>query len=709
MSTANIGTNGNTLLIELGTEELPPKALKILSTAFTNELLAGLLESQLLNEVDAKKAISFATPRRLALSVPNVISSQPDQFIERRGPAIQAAFNDEGEASPAALGFAKSCGVDVAQLDRLKTDKGEWLSYNIVEQGKSLQQLAQGVIDQAIKRLPIAKRMRWGSGSAEFVRPVKWLIVMFGSELIPTSVLGVDASNTSRGHRFHRATESGTGELHIGSAQQYENTLLEQGHVVASFAKRQAMIVEQINDLANSIGGTIAHDQALLDEVTGLVEIPYGVLGEFDSSFLDVPQECLISSMRDHQKYFHVIDSAGKLMPNFITISNINSKNPAQVREGNEKVLRARLSDAQFFWETDQKLKLIDRIDRLDSVLFHQKLGSVLDKTKRLQSLAGVLAESIAGDKQLAERGALLAKADLVSDMVNEFDELQGVMGHYYADREGEPSVVGECIEQHYWPKFAGDQLPISLEAQSVAMADKLDSLVGIFASGEVPTGDKDPYGLRRAALSILRILIEKNHSLGLSDIVAKSSAVYADLQDIEIDSTTQAHIVSFIRGRLTAFYQAQDIATNSINAVLACEPDSPLDFENRVKAVHAFGSMSEASDLASANKRISNILRKQDSQPSTTVDPSVLVEKAEIDLFSAINSIEEDCVRLFNAGDYTQGLQKLATLRSPVDAFFEHVMVMSDDQAQQRNRLALLTRLQQLFMQVADISLLQP
>ncbi|MFT5572374.1 MAG: glycyl-tRNA synthetase beta chain [Cryomorphaceae bacterium] len=708
MRSVNIDTTGATLLIELGTEELPPKALKTLSSAFTRELLAGLLEAQLLSEVDARQAISFATPRRLALSVENVISAQPDQSIERRGPAIQAAFNDAGEATPAALGFAKSCRVDVAQLDRLKTDKGEWLSYNIVEPGKKLAQLVQGIIDQAIKRLPIAKRMRWGSGTAEFVRPVKWLIVMVGGDLIPTGVLGVDASNTTRGHRFHCVTELSYGALQIASAQQYESTLLEKGHVVADFQKRQAMIVEQIGTLAASIGGNITDDQALLDEVTGLVEYPYGVLGEFDPSFLEVPQECLISSMRDHQKYFHVVDSSGKLMPNFITVSNIKSKNPQQVREGNEKVLRARLSDAQFFWETDQKLKLIDRIDRLDSVLFHQKLGSVLDKTKRLQSLAGMLAESMAGSKQLAERGALLAKADLVSDMVNEFDELQGIMGHYYADREGEPGVVGECIEQHYWPKFAGDQLPVSIEAQAVALADKLDSLVGIFASGEVPTGDKDPYGLRRAALSILRILIEKNHPFGLSALVAKSAAVYSDLQGIEIDSATQSQIVGFIRGRLTAFYQAQDIATNSINAVLACEPDSPLDFENRVKAVHAFGDMTEAGDLAAANKRISNILKKQDSQPSTEVDQSVLVEKAEIDLFSAISGIEEDCVRLFNAGDYAQGLQKLATLRSPVDAFFEHVMVMSDDKAQQHNRLALLTRLQQLFMQVADISLLQ-
>ena len=692
-----------TLLIELGTEELPPKTLKKLSRAFSKELLSGLLDAQLIKQADAENASEFASPRRLALSVENVVSAQADQVIERRGPAIQAAFKDDGSATPAAMGFAKSCGVSVEQLQRLKTDKGEWLSYNLTETGKTLAELITDIINQAIKRLPIAKRMRWGDGTAEFVRPVKWLIVMHGDQVLPTTVLDVKSSNTTRGHRFHSE-----GELVVAKADDYQQSLLETGHVVASFADRQAMIFEQVNAAAASVGGKIEDDQALLDEVTGLVEYPTAIVGSFDDSFLEVPQECLISSMRDHQKYFHVVDESGTLMPYFITVSNIQSKNPEQVKSGNEKVLRARLADAQFFWETDQKITLAERVDRLSKVMFHAKLGSVLEKSKRIEALAGKLAAKIGGDVATAERGALLAKADLVSDMVGEFDELQGIMGHYYADRDGEAALIGECVEQHYWPKFAGDQLPSSTEAQAVALADKLDSLVGIYGAGEVPTGDKDPYALRRASLSILRILIEKERSFDLSDLVAEAASVYSDMQGIEIDKDTQNAIIGFIRGRLTSFYQSQDIATSTIHAVMACEPDSPLDFEQRVKAVSAFSSLSGASDLAAANKRISNILKKQTDTVSDTIDESVLVEAAEKELHSSILSIETDCISLFDAGDYQQGLEKLATLRTPVDNFFEHVMVMSDDQTEKQNRLALLKRMQSLFLRVADIALLQ-
>jgi len=693
----------DTLLIELGTEELPPKALKKLSDAFTAELLNGLIEAELITQAGADSALPFASPRRLALSVPNVIAAQPDQTIERRGPAIQAAFNGAGEATPAATGFAKSCGVEVANLERLKTDKGEWLSYNLKQSGKTLTELIPGIMDQTIKRLPIPKRMRWGSGTAEFVRPVKWLIVMHGSDVLPATILEIESGNTSRGHRFHS-----DGEITIKSANSYEQSLLEQGHVIADFAKRQAMILEQVNAAAASVNGSIEDDQALLDEVTGLVEYPTAVVGDFESRFLEVPQECLISSMRDHQKYFHIVDNTGKLMPHFITVSNIESKNPAQVRSGNEKVLRARLSDAQFFWVTDQKIKLADRVERLSKVMFHAKLGSVLEKTQRIQTLAGRLATKMGGDSAIAERGALLAKADLVSDMVGEFDELQGIMGHYYADRDGEPALIGECVEQHYWPKFAGDRLPVSAEAQAVALADKLDSLVGIYGSGDVPTGDKDPYALRRASLSILRILIEQQRPFNLSELVSDSAKVYSQAQDINIDRNTQAAIVDFIRGRLTAFYQSQNIATNTINAVMACEPDSPLDFEQRVKAVNAFSQVAEAADLAAANKRISNILKKQKGEVATEVAEAALSEDAEKQLFRAIQGIETDCLALFEQGDYQQGLEKLASLRTPVDNFFEHVMVMSNNEAEKQNRLALLKRMQSLFLGVADVALLQ-
>ena len=692
----------NTLLIELGTEELPPKALRKLSNAFNQELLNGLLEAELITQGNADNAKPFASPRRLALSIEHVISAQPDQVIERFGPAVTAAFKD-GQPTPAATGFAKSCGVEVDDLVHADTDKGVRLSYNVKQTGKTTAELIPAIIEQAIKRLPIPKRMRWGAGSAEFVRPVHWLVVMHGSDVIPLTILDIESGNTSRGHRFHS-----DGEFIIEHADNYEKALNDKGHVIASFDKRQAMITDQVNSLASSINGVIEEDQDLLDEVTSLVEHPTAVLGAFDKDFLLVPQECLVSSMRDHQKYFHIVDKKGVLLPNFITVSNIQSKHPERVQEGNERVLRARLSDARFFWETDQKTKLHERVEKLDSVLFHVKLGSVLDKTKRIQKLAAKLASKMGGDASIAERGALLAKADLVSDMVGEFDELQGIMGHYYADRDGEPELVGQCVEQHYWPKFAGDQLPTSIEAQSVALADKLDSLVGIYAAGEVPTGDKDPYALRRAALSVLRILIEQKHSLTLADLVKSTADIFAELQDLAVDTDTQHQIVNFIRERLKPHYQNQEIPTLVIKSVMACEPSSPLDFEHRVKAVNQFSSLNEAIDLAAANKRIGNILKKQENDVSDTVNETVLTETDEKNLFQAINSIEKDCITLFDDGNYAQGLQKLASLRSPVDSFFENVMVMSDDAQQQANRLALLKRMQQLFLRVADISLLQ-
>jgi len=695
--------NKDSLLIELGTEELPPKALKKLSNAFSTELLAGLVEAELITKDQSSKAQAYATPRRLALLVPEVISAQPDQTVERRGPAVKAAFDDTGTATKAASGFAKSCGVEVSDLATIKTDKGEWLAFTLQQKGQSISDLVPSIIDQAITRLPIAKRMRWGSGSAEFVRPVKWLIVMHGSAVIPTTVLDVAASNTTRGHRFHS-----TGEIVIASADAYPATLLEEGGVLVNFTSRQAMISEQIAAIASDIGATIESDPDLLDEVTGLVEYPTALLGEFDQDFLSIPQECLISSMRDHQKYFHLLDSGGKLMPNFITVSNIKSSEPERVKSGNERVLRARLADARFFWETDQKQKLESRVNLLKTVLFHQKLGSVFEKSKRIEQLAGLIAEKIGADRTISERAGLLAKADLVSDMVGEFDELQGVMGHYYADLDGEAKPIGECIEQHYWPKFAGDQLPESNEAQAVALADKLDSLVGIYAAGEIPTGDKDPYALRRASLSILRVLIERELDLELPALISMCAKVYSNTQAFEIDSETQAQIVHFVRGRLTAYYQAQGIETNTINSVMAREPSSPLDFDRRLKAVNEFTNAAEAIDLAAANKRIANILKKQNIEPGSAVNTQLLVEPAEQELHQAIASIESDCKHLFSKGDYAQGLQKLATLRTPVDNFFEHVMVMSEQAEQQRNRLSLLSSMQQLFLQVADISLLQ-
>ncbi|MEO0367630.1 MAG: glycine--tRNA ligase subunit beta [Pseudomonadota bacterium] len=687
------------LLIELGTEELPPKALKKLSEAFTKEIAEGLLEAKL---VSAGAEVSpYATPRRLAIVVGNVLEQQPSQQVDRRGPAVQAAFKD-GEPTPAAIGFAKSCGVEVADLSRLKTEKGEWLSYSVSEEGKAVAQVVQSVLDTAIKRLPIPKRMRWGDKEEEFVRPAKWLTVMHGSEILPIECLGLTAANTSRGHRFHS-----TALIEHKNAADYETMLTEFGHVIPSFQQRQEMISEQMAALLKSVNAVMDQDPDLLDEVTGLVEYPRAVLGNFDPDFLEVPQECLISSMRDHQKYFHLRDEQGSLLPKFITVSNITSKDETRMIDGNERVLRARLADAEFFWKSDQKTKLADRLPSLGNVLFHAKLGTVLEKAHRVQALTKKICDNLGGQSQHAERAALLAKADLVSDMVGEFDELQGVMGHYYADIDGEDSLVGDCIEQHYWPKFAGDKLPASVEATSLALADKLDSLVGIYSAGEVPTGDKDPYALRRAALGILRILIEGQHSFRVSELVEWAASTLEEHNKLVIDDDTRRNIKDFVIGRLLSYYQAQGIATSTINAVMACEPDSPLDFELRLKAVDEFSRLTESIDLAAANKRIGNILKKQ-AGVTADVNPALFVETAEKSLYKAIQDLEKDCINLFENGQYSVGLAKLAALRTPVDEFFDGVMVMSDDQATQDNRLALLKSLQDLFLRVADISLLQ-
>lgn len=694
--------NKSTLLIELGTEELPPKSLKKLGEAFSSAIFESLLEAQIVDTpCEANLGFtSYAAPRRLAIAIPNVAEKQATQNAERRGPAVQAAFKEDGSATPAALGFAKSCGTEIDQLSRLKTDKGEWLYFEQKVEGKPAIELINDAIDVSIKKLPIAKRMRWGAGSAEFVRPAKWLTVLHGDTVLPISVLGIDSSNTSRGHRFHS-----DGDMVIPHADDYADSLEKNGTVIAHFDLRQTQISEQIATLAKSVNGNIVDDQALLDEVTGLVEYPNALIGKIDDEFMSVPQECLVSSMRDHQKYFHLVDDSGKLLPYFITVSNIKSKNPAQVISGNERVLRARLSDAKFFWDTDKKSTLASRTQKLESVLFHKKLGSIANKVSRLTQVAKTIAKDINADVSIAERGAQLAKADLVSDMVGEFPELQGVMGHYYADHDNEPQLVGECIEQHYWPKFAGDQLPNSPESQSVSLADKLDGLVGIFAAGEIPTGDKDPYGLRRSALGILRILIEEKLTLSLPALVATSAESYSS-QGINVSEEQQQQIVNFLFERLRAYYQPQGISTNRINAVLACRPESPLDFDHRLRALNEFMALEEATNLAAANKRISNILKKTDAI-SGEIDTSLLEDGAETVLAHSVADSEKTVIALFNSGDYNGGLKQLATLKDAVDTFFDGVMVMAEDEEIRTNRLRLLKKLQNLFLRVADISAL--
>lgn len=687
-----------TLLIELGTEELPPKSLKSLGESFAKSIFNTLSEAEITR---TESTLTWhAAPRRLAVSISMISAQQPDQQIERKGPAVQAAFKANGKPTPAAIGFAKSCGVELTQLERLKTDKGEWLYYKKQEPGKPADQIIQDAIETANKQLPIAKRMRWGDNTAEFVRPVHWLVALLDKQIIPVSILGLQASNKSQGHRFH-----GRGEIMINHADDYVSAM-EEAHVICNFEQRQQRIKNQISELAASVNGNIQENQNLLDEVTALVEFPYAVIGKIDQRFMDVPSESLISSMRDHQKYFHIVDADNKLMPYFITVSNIESKDIQRVISGNERVLRARLSDAEFFWQTDQKTPLESRLSALENVLYHVKLGSVANKASRLEKTAGALAEKLNADPQLASRAAKLAKADLVSDMVGEFADLQGIMGRYYANKDNEDPLIGDCIEQHYWPKFAGDRLPETATAQAVSLADKLDSLVGIFGAGEIPTGDKDPYALRRAALGILRILIEKQQALNLSEIVNIAANAYID-QGIEISDDIQQAVVKFMNERYKPLYQSQGIETNQINAVLACPTDNPVDFDNRLKALSEFTALPEAADLTAANKRIRNILKKVDNFKPLEIDAKLFQETAEKSLSDAINKVEAECEQLFNQGEYSDGLKKLATLHKEIDAFFDQVMVMADDKKVKDNRLSLLAQLQKLFLHTADISLL--
>lgn len=697
--------NHQTLLIELGTEELPPKNLLVLAKAFQHSLANSLAEAQIIESTTDTRFL--ATPRRLAFMANNAVSKQADQAIERKGPAVKSAFKDDGSPSPALLGFAKSCGANIDDLEKRETEKGEWLFFKQTVAGKPITEIVQAALDKAIKALPIAKRMRWGASNTEFVRPVHWLVAMHGNSVLEIEALALKASNTSKGHRFH-SDKHNNGEIIIASADDYQQTLLTKGNVSADYNERKADIKAKIDALAKSVGGFIEDDEDLLNEVTSLVEYAKPIIGNIDERFMSVPQESLISSMRDHQKYFHVVDDNGKLLPHFITVSNIESSDENRVRFGNERVLRARLSDAEFFWETDKKTTLIDRIPTLENVLYHIKLGSLANKVSRLETIAFKLADLFGADKALSARAAKLAKADLNSNMVGEFSDLQGIMGKYYAQFDGEDTIVADAIEQHYWPKFAGDKLPKTNVAQVVSIADKLDSLVGIHGVGEIPTGDKDPYALRRASLGILNILTSYNHALKLSDLVSIAANTYKQ-QGIDINTTAQAEIISFIQGRYKPYYQSRNYGTALINAVAASGMNSPVDFAARIAALDVFEDYPEAKDLAAANKRIGNILKKIDNTNALegSIDTTLLEAGAEQNLANAIDTVAADASQFFDNGDYEQGLQKLAILRDPIDAFFDNVMVMTDDEAIKTNRLKLLKKLQGLFLRVADLSIL--
>ncbi|OBA00526.1 glycine--tRNA ligase subunit beta [Halomonas sp. G11] len=681
----------DTLLLELGAEELPPTALDALSDAFAAGVEKGLQEA----DIPFEGVTAYATPRRLAVQVKNLADKQPDREVERRGPALAAAFK-EGAPTKAAEGFARSCGVSVDELIHLETDKGTWLGFREHQPGESVQALLPDILRKAISALPVPKNMRWGTSRIEFSRPVHWLVALYGSDVIAAEALGLQASRTTYGHRFHApdAIQLEHADAYLGA--------LENAFVLADRQQRRERIREQVLAEAEVQEAQAVIDEDLLVEVSGLVEWPVALTGSFDERFLEVPAECLVSSMKANQKYFHLLDDQGKLKPLFITISNIDSADPQQVISGNEKVIRPRLADAAFFYDTDRKRTLASRIPQLESVVFQQQLGTLADKARRSSAIASYIAETIGGDVTHAQRAVALAKCDLVTEMVLEFPELQGIMGRYYAEQDGEPADVAQALEEQYLPRFATDAIPHSATGKALALADRLDTLVGIFGIGQRPTGAKDPFALRRASIGVLNILVKGELNLDLRELLGVAAEQYQDLPKAEglVDD-----VLTYMLDRFRAWGQEEGISAEMYLAVRARPVTKPLDFARRLRAVKAFAQREEAAALAAANKRVSNILSKQEHDGSTQVDQSLLQEPAEQALFKAVTSSQQQVTPLFAAGDYQQALDALATLREPVDNFFDQVMVMADEESTRRNRLALLASLQALFLEVADIA----
>ena len=682
-------------LVEIGTEELPPKALKTLATSFADNVEAELNQAGLTFD----KIEWFAAPRRLAVKVLNLATQQPSKEIEKRGPAVSAAFDAEGKPTKAAEGWARGCGITVDQAERIATDKGEWLVHRAKIEGQPTKNLLNDIVANALAKLPIPKPMRWADKTVQFIRPVHTVTMLLGDELIEGEILGVASARTIRGHRF-----LGEKEFEIQHADQYPQLLREKGSVVADFNERKAEILAKSQAKATALGGVADIEESLLEEVTSLVEYPNVLAAKFEERFLAVPAEALVYTMKGDQKYFPIYDKDGKLLPHFIFVSNINPEDPTAIIEGNEKVVRPRLTDAEFFFKTDLKQKLVDRLPRLETVLFQQQLGTLKDKTDRIEQLAGEIAKQIGADEAKAKRAGLLSKCDLMTNMVFEFTDTQGVMGMHYARHDGEDEEVAVALNEQYMPRFAGDELPKSLVASAVALADKFDTLTGIFGIGQAPKGSADPFALRRAALGALRIIVEKNLPLDLEDLVKKSAALFGDKLT---NKNVVADVVDFMLGRFRAWYQDEGIAVDVIQAVLARRPTRPADFDARVRAVSHFRTLDSAEALAAANKRVSNILAKADAAIGE-INLTACVEPAEKALAEAVLALRTEVQPLIAKGDYTAVLDKLANLRAPVDNFFDNVMVNAEDPALRQNRLAILNTLQGLFLQVADISLLQ-
>ncbi|WP_337914070.1 glycine--tRNA ligase subunit beta [Vibrio cholerae] len=682
-------------LIELGTEELPPKQLRTLAEAFAANFAAELATADIAHE----GVTWFATPRRLALKVTNLAESQPDRVVEKRGPAVNVAFDADGMPTKAAEGWARGNGITVEQAERLVTDKGEWLLFKEQVQGQQTASVVVEMAAKALANLPIAKPMRWGDKETQFIRPVKTLTILFGSELIQGEILGVASARTIRGHRF-----MGEPEFTIESAEQYPAILEERGKVIADYATRKAMIIEGSQQAAQQLGGIADLEDALVEEVTSLVEWPVVMTAKFEEKFLKVPAEALVYTMKGDQKYFPVYDASKKLLPNFIFVSNIESKEPRHIVEGNEKVVRPRLADAEFFFNTDRKRPLVDRLPLLENAIFQQQLGTIKDKTDRITELAGYIAEQIGADVEKSKRAGLLAKCDLMTSMVFEFTDTQGVMGMHYARHDGEAEEVAVALNEQYMPRFAGDELPSRGVSAAVAMADKLDTIVGIFGIGQAPKGS-DPFALRRASLGVLRILVEYGYQLDLVDLIAKAKSLFGNRLT---NANVEQEVIEFMLGRFPTWYQDAGFSIDIIQAVLARNPTKPADFDQRVKAVSHFRALEEAEALAAANKRVGNILAKYDGELGEEIDLALLQEDAEKALAEAVEIMAEALEPAFATGNYQEALSKLAGLRAPVDAFFDNVMVMADDEALKKNRLTLLNKLRNLFLQIADISLLQ-
>lgn len=684
-------------LVELGTEELPPKALKKLGQAFLDGVIQGIEKANL----ESGEAQFFAAPRRLAVLIRDLDTKQEDRVVEKRGPALKAAFKEDGCPTPAAMGFAKSCGTEVDKLETMETDKGAWLVFKQQESGKTTAEIIPEVVVQSLNRLPVPKRMRWGDYTHEFVRPVHWLVMMHGNEVLPCEMFGHKSCNSTIGHRFHHPDA-----ITIPNPADYKNLLETQGKVLVDFTQRRDTIRAQVEEAAKDLKGNAVIDEDLLDEVTGLVEWPQAVVGKFDNEFLDVPSEALISAMKGHQKYFHLVDEQNSLLPYFITVANIDSSNTESVRQGNERVIRPRLSDAEFFWLQDKNQPLHKQLLKLDKIVFQNKLGSLGDKTRRVQKLSTDIAKRLGANQQHADRAAELAKCDLLSGMVGEFPELQGIMGQYYALNDKEDPAVASALNEQYMPRFSGDELPTSDIGQIVAIADKLDTTVGIFGIGQAPTGDKDPFALRRAVIGIFRIIVEKELDLDIKALIKDSITSYGNKLT---DKETQEKVYQFVLDRSKGYFSERGYDFDVFESVATTLPSNPADMAKRIKAIAQFKTIPEAESLASANKRIGNILKKVEAKDiAGTINADLLKEEAEKALYQELNTAVDDTKQWVETRQYEKTLKRLATLKTSVDTFFDSVMVMSEDAKEKANRLALLQQLSNQFLNIADIGRLQ-